>query len=168
MSRTIQPNLTNWKDETTYRGQAMAALIKQYLNIDTEFGLRTIGDNPQQTYPCIFVQPNKPDLATTGKFEINLAFSIFWYVVDNSPVDIVSLAASIGHALEKLFSNNALNDLGTAAPPSHSFYGYEPYWTDITDFNFKVSPTLKNPTSVGGAWMRMGMATINIRTWIIR
>lgn len=168
--RAIQSNLTGVINETNVRGQAMAALIKKYLNIDTEFGLRTIGDNPQQTYPCIFVQPSNydPELVMLGKYQIILPFTLYWYVIDNISADIVAYAADIGHNLEKLFSNNALNDLATTG--SKKFVSYEPFWTEVMKFSFKISPAFLNPTATnnGGKWMVFGTAPIDIRTWILR
>jgi len=170
--RAIQSNLTGVVDEVTYRGQAMAELIKQYLNINTAFGLRNVGDYESLTLPIMFVEPSpgyQADLVMTGKYQIELTFGIYWYVADNNPEDVVSLSSSIGHNLEKLFSNNALNDLGTANPPTHKFYEYDPYWTDVTKFSYRSLPTFKNPlTNPSAEWMRLGKATVGIRTWIIR
>jgi hypothetical protein len=170
--RAIKSNLTGVVDETTNRGQAMAQLIKQYLGIQTKYGLQNLGDNPSLTLPILFVEPSPgyaPELSSTGKYQIILTFNLYWYVVDQSPEDIVSLCSSIGHNLEKLFSNNALNDLGTVSPPSHNFCSYEPNWTDVMKYSFRCLPTFKNPLSNPTAeWMRLGKGTVEIRTWIVR
>lgn len=170
--RAIQSNLTGVVDETTVRGQGMAALIKKYLNIHTSYGLRNIGDYPNITMPILFVEPSPgyvPDLVMMGKYQIELTYFLFWYVVDSQPEDIVSLCSSIGHNLEKLFSNNALNDLATANPPTHSFCNYPGFWTEVEAFSFRCLPTFKNPLpNPTGDWMRLGKGTIKIRDWIIR
>ena len=170
--KAIASNLTGVVDETTVRGQAMVALIKQYLNIQTAFGLRNLGDYQGLTLPILFVEPAPgyaAEIVAVGKYQIELTFFLFWYVADSQPEDVVSLCSSIGHNLEKLFSNNALNDLGTVSPPSHSFYVYEPYWSEVMTFGFRCLPTFKNPlTNQGGEFMRLGKATVKIRTWIIR
>lgn len=170
--REINSNLTGVVDETTVRGQGMAALIKKYLNIQTQYGLMNIGDYPNLTLPILFVEPSpgyEPSLVMMGKYEIALTFYLYWYVVDSKPNDLVSFCSSIGHNLEKLFSNNALNDLGTANPPSHSFCTYPGFWTEVEHFSFRCMPTFKNPLSAPtGDWMRLGRGTVKIRDWIIR
>lgn len=170
--RAIQSNLTGVVDETTVRGQGMAQLIKQYLNIQTGYGLRNLGDMPNVTFPILFVEPSpgyNPSLVMMGKYQIELTYYLFWYVCDTDPEDIVSYCSSIGHCLEKLFSNNALNDLGTASPPSHNFTNYPGFWTEVDSFSFKCLPTFKNPLPNPTAdWMRLGKGTIKIRDWIIR
>ena len=168
----ISTNLTGVINETDVRGQAMVALIKKYLNVQTYHGFQPLGDNPQFRYPCIFVEPapgQVPDLATTGKYKLTINYVIYWFVLDNSAQDIVSLCTSIGENLIKLFSNNALNDLGTANPPSHNFRAYEPYWTDSNMKSVSYVPTLQNVIEQHSEkYMRRGRMQIEIETWVIK
>ena len=104
-----------------------------------------------------------------GKYEIILTYNLYWYVADNNAEDVVSLCSSVGHCLEKLFSNNALNDLGTASPPSHQFCEYDPFWAEVMKFSFRCLPTFNNPLPNKTAdFMRLGKGTVEIRAWIIR
>lgn len=165
-------NLTSIIDETTVRGQGMAALIQKYLTVQTSYGLRNLGDVPNLTFPIMFVEPEAgymPDLVMMGKYQIELTFFLFWYVSSSNPVQVIQDGTLIGHALEKLFSNNALNDLGTASPPSHSFCNYPGFWTEVMNYQFKLSPTFKNPfPNPSAEHMRIGKGTVKIRDWIIR
>lgn len=170
--RGISSNLTNVVDETTVRGQAMTNLIKQYLTIPANYGLMNIGDMPNVVFPILFVEPSpgySPSLVMMGKYEIELTYFIYWYVTDTNQQDIVSFCSSIGHNLEKLFSNNALNDLGTSSPPTHKFCQYDPYWREVSSFSFRCLPTFRNPLPKPTAdWMRLGKGTVKIKDWIIR
>lgn len=170
--RTIKSNLVGVVDETTVRGQAMAQLIQLYVNIPTFFGLRNLGDQPALTLPVLYVEPSpgyEPSLVMTGKYEIILKYNLYWYVADNSAEDVVSLCSSIGHNLEKLFSNNALNDLGTVSPPTHKFCEYDPFWAEVMKYSFRCLPTFNNPLPNKTAdFMRLGKGTVEIRAWIIR
>lgn len=170
--RAISSNLTGVINETTVRGEAMQALIKRYLNLDVYYPFVPIGDKPEVRYPCVFVQPlnQMPDLATTGKYHLTLAYAIFWYVVDNKAQDATALSTSIMENLIKLFSNNALNDLGSVTPPSHHFRAYEPYWTDSNWTNrLRARPPFK--VALPGhaeEYMVFGGGVIEVESWVVK
>lgn len=169
--REIQSKLAGVVNETRVRGEAMAALIHQYLNLQTYYPFRPIGDDPTIIFPHVSVDPRsqEPDLATTGKYHLKLDYAIRWYAFDNSAEDLTDLVSSIGENLVKLFSNNALNDLDTAAPPSHKFASYDPFWTFVTQFPWQQTPLL--PNVIAGRnekYMRVGRMPIQIEAWVIK
>ncbi len=172
MSRALATRLTSVVNETDVRGEAMRALIKQYLNIDVYYPFQPIGDNPKARFPAVYVQPlnQMPDLATTGKYHLRLAYAIFWYVFDNNAQDATILSTDIMENLIKLFSNNALNDLALSAPPSHNFRAYEPFWTDSNwSARLRVRPPYKN--AVQGhdeEYMVFGGGVLEIESWVIK
>lgn len=170
--RGINSNLTSVVNETEVRGEAMRALIKQYLNIDTYYSIRPVGDDPSLRFPCVFVQPlsQMPDLSTTGKYHLRLAYGIFWYCVDNVAADATSLSTSIMENLIKLFSNNALNDLGVVTPPSHNFRSYEPFWTDSNwSARLRARPPMRMALpGKNEQWMVFGGGAIEIESWVVK
>lgn len=170
--RALATNLSGVINETAVRGEAMRALIKRYLNIDTYYPFTPVGDNPQVRFPCILIQPltQMPDLATTGKYHLQLSYAIFWYVLDNKASDAVQLSSDIMENLIKLFSNNALNDLSTANPPTHNFRAYEPYWTDSNwAARLRVRPPFKGAMAGHDEeYMVFGGGVLEIETWVIK
>lgn len=169
--RAINTNLVGVIDETSVRGQAMAALIHQYLGLQTYYPFRPVGDDQTIEYPCVMVDPRNqnPELANMGEYHVKLDYSLRWYVLDNNPTDCGLLCSYIGESLVKLFSNNALNDLATAAPPSHKFCDYDPFWTDVTMMPWQQSPLF--PNVINGRsekYMRVGRMQIQIETWVIK
>lgn len=170
--RAIASNLTGFVDETAVRGEAMRALIKKYLNVETRYPFVPVGDDPTARFPIVYVQPvgQLPDLATTGKYKLTLSYAIFWYVLDNNASDAMYLATSIMENLIKLFSNNALNDLGTANPPSHNFRAYEPFWTDSNwGARLRVRPPFKGAMAGHNEeYMVFGGGVLEIETWVIK
>lgn len=169
--REIQSRLVGVINETRVRGEAMAALIEQYLNVKTYYPFRPIGNDPSIRYPHISVDPRsqEPDLASTGKYHLRLDYYIRWYAFDNSAEDLADLISSIGENLVKLFSNNALNDLGTASPPSHNFCAYDPFWINVVQFPWQQTPILLNVIpGHDEKYMRVGRMPIQIETWVIK
>lgn len=170
--RGLNTNLTNVINETEVRGKAMRDLIKKYLNIDVYYPFTPIGDRPELRFPCVFVQPlnQMPDLATTGKYELRLSYALFWYTYDNVAHDATALSTDIMENLIKLFSNNALNDLGVIVPPSHNFRAYEPFWTDSNWVNrLRARPPFK--VALPGKkeqYMVFGGGVLEIISWVVK
>jgi hypothetical protein len=149
----------NYVNETDLRGRALAALIKQYLNLDTDYG-QLLLTTPNLRFPHIFVDPRGGQdviLETTGgKYELSITYMITWFVIDNSPQDVVSLCTSIEEALIKLLSVNALDDQATAH--TQQFCVYSPYWLYSEMGKTLPTPTFPNPLSANDteSWMRAG------------
>lgn len=165
----IQSKLTGVVNETRIRGEAMAALIHKYLNIQTYYPFRPIGDDPTIIFPHVSVDPRsqEPSLDTTGKYHLVLDYHLRWYGMDNNPDGLADLVSSIGENLVKLFSINALNDLSTTY--SKNFASYEPYWTYVRQFPWQQTPLL--PNVVAGRsekYMRVGRMPIQIETWVLK
>ena len=97
-SRELQSNLTGVVNETRVRGEAMASLIKQYLNIQTYYPFRPIGDDTTILFPHISVDPRsqEPNLSTTGKYHLILDYHLRWYAFDNDAGNLTDFISSIG------------------------------------------------------------------------
>lgn len=112
-------------NEADVRGQALLALIRQYITFaDGYYGFKPIGSSTIK-FPVVFVEPKGQRAIMTGtaKFDLYWTFGIYWYVRDAKSQDCVTLCTFIGEALIKLFSNNALGDIGSV-PPSNKFFNY--------------------------------------------
>ena len=109
--------ILNFIDFADFRGKAMRDLIKQYLNLDTDYG-QLLLTTPGLRFPHIFIDPRGNDdtklVTVGGKYEIAITFMITWFVIDNSSQDVATMSTNIGEALKKLFSVNALGDIATA------------------------------------------------------
>lgn len=154
-------------DYVELRGKALRDLIKQYLNLDTDYG-QLLLTAPNLRFPHIFVDPRGNDetkLSTTGgKYEIDITYMITWFVVDNSPQDVTTMSSKIGEALKKLFSVNALDDM--AGAHTQKFCAYPNFWQYSTMGAIMMPPAFPNPLSGNDteAWMRgarMPLTTID-------
>lgn len=117
MAKTISTTLTvkNYIDD---KAQAILSLIATYIPgfVGRYYGFRQIGSQEKPvSFPAIFLEPLSEDarMITTGKFELKIVYTLWFFVLDNSPEDALTLITSAAEALTKLFSNNALGDLGS-------------------------------------------------------
>ena len=136
MSVSINTSLTVI-NETDVRGEAMLALIKNYITFPNAFyGFKSIGVHKDELrFPVLFVEPKsmKAAMESMGKFKMKWTYAIYWYVRDNKAQDVISQSTFIAQALVKLFSNDALGDLQTTGTKKFKQYpnpsgGY--YWLD--------------------------------------
>jgi hypothetical protein len=114
ISRGASSGLVNVTDGLT---EILISLVKTYIPgiTNTYKGLRPI-DAEDVNVPCVMIQPVSidPKMVTTAKFQKLYLFD-FWYVVGAGTVDeCVVQATDVAEIFMKLFSNNALNDQGTA------------------------------------------------------
>lgn len=169
--QAIQSKLTGVVPEIDNRGLAMCALISQYLVLPVIYGRIAIGTDPKIRFPYMTVEsaPGEDiEMYTMGKYQLTFSYLIDWFCIDNSPSDLTMLVNNIGENLSKLFSNNALNDLATVGA-THNFDSYEPYWTEVQKFGFRSTQSFRNPLSVQKeSWMRLGRATISVRSWVLK
>jgi hypothetical protein len=170
--KTIGVNGLTVTNAFDVKGQAIVALIKQYINgFNTYYGFRTLGVSTEKvSFPACFVDPSDQSavMITTGKYHVRLSYDIIFYVMESSPEGVVTLATSGMEALIKLFSNNALGDLGGAG--TNSFKAYSPYWIDSEMKNMRISRTFQNPgpaekdvSMVRVGWMQLEVQDVLVK-----
>lgn len=160
-------------NDVDVRGQAMVALIKQYIGIQGYYGFRSIGaSEPSITLPCFMVDPKgeRDKMVKLGKYRKQWDYSIYFYVSESSPDAIVTLASFVGEALVKLFSNNALGDLNGANTAKFKQYpnpggGY--YWLNSEMTTLDWSSTFLSGAQQGQKYMRAGIMRLTIEDDVI-
>ena len=168
--RTIVPSSSmTVVNETDLRGQAILALIKQYVPgfTGTYYGFRPFGAD-DLSFPCVMVDVvnQKPKMVSTGKYHLKFTYDIWFFVIDSSPEDVVTLTTSGMEALIKLFSNNALGDLGTAN--SRQFKLYPGFWIDSEMLDAQISRSLLSPLPNKGKYMRAGWLRFEVQDVVIK
>lgn len=174
--KDIVTNLTGVVNEIDVRGQALVDLIKQYVKFASAFyGFKSLGSHPDIQFPVLFVEPKgeKPQMSTTGKYTIRCQYAIYWYVRDNDPKGVIASSSFIGECLIKLLSNNALNDIGVANPPSGKFRQYPNpgggyYWLDSEMSDVKWSVNYLDPKADGVRYERYGRMLFEIMDVILK
>ena len=174
----VVPTTLSVTNETAIRGQAMLDLITQYITFaDSFFGFHPLGSNPQIRFPVLFVEPKSQyaDMdSTTAKFWIKITYAIYWYVRDEKADDCAKLSSFIAEALIKLFSNNALGDIGTANPPSNKFRNYANpggglYWLEAVIKSIDWSVNYLDPeVSPALRYERSGRMLVEIKDVILK
>lgn len=176
MAKTIATTLTV-KNEMDLRGQALLALIVQYIPdfVGRYYGFRQIGDQQNPiSFPAVFVEPTSEDakMTTTGKYLLLITYTIWVFVVDNSPEDCLTLITSAMETLAKLFSNNALGDLGSGN--TNKFKAYTAgdgtvYWIDSEMTPIEISRSFVDAIPNSSArYMRAGMMRFVIQDVVIK
>jgi hypothetical protein len=157
-------------NEFDIRGLAIRDLIKTYVPgvSGVYYGFRPLGSNDLD-YPCIHIEPlmQSPKMVTTGKFHIKWEFGLFFFVRDNDPEQVVTLATSLAESLVKLFSNNALGDLSTSF--SNKFKAYSGYWINSEMLNVEVSRSFVNATPDNqNRYMRAGLLRLEVEDVLLK
>lgn len=169
------PSSLTVKNETDIRGQALLALILQYITIQGYYGFRSLGSS-DIAFPCIMIDPimQKAEMKRLGKYDITITYNVYFYLQESSPDAIVSQATFIGEALIKLFSNDALGDLQSANPPSNKFKQYPNpnggyYWLNSEMSELKWSTSYINATPDNQqTYMRAGLLTLTVMDTVIK
>lgn len=156
-------------NETDIRGQAMLALIKQYISFSSAwYGFKSIGSNPDIAFPVLFVEPKSqvPELVSTVKYHMRWAFAIYWYVRESRAEDAVTNASLIGEQLKKLFSNNALGDINSGTPTKRFRQYANPsggmYWLDSEMKGIQWSTNYLDADPQGMKYERAGRMMLDI------
>jgi hypothetical protein len=167
--RTIAVDTIVVVNATDVRGQAILSLVKQYIPgfPGLYYGFRPFGAN-DLSFPCLMVDvvDQKPRMVSTGKYHIKFLYDIWFFVIDSSPEDVVTLATSGMEALIKLFSNNALSDLGTTN--SRQFKLYPGFWIDSEMMDAQISRSLLSPLPNKGKYMRAGWLRFEVQDVVIK
>lgn len=163
MKEIATHGLGSFVDEIDKRGQAIVSLIPTYLTgVAAYYGFRAIGA-ADLNYPCVFVEPAQvePPMISTGKTHMKFAFDLWFYVIDNNPADVVTLQTSLAWSLVKLFSNNALGDVGSGN--TNQFKNYSGYWIYADTKSVQLSRTMRNPVdNSSGDYIRAGVMRLEI------
>lgn len=124
-------------NETKVRGNAIVDLVDTYVDgiVETVYGFQPLTGAVTRSFPCLFVDPKSQNarMAMTGKYQINLVYDLYFYVVENKPQDVLDMITSLSETLIKLFSNNALDDLSTTFSKKFKTYANPNggmYWLD--------------------------------------
>ena len=165
---SIPTSLTGFVNEADVRGQALVALIQQYATLQVYWGFKNLGAN-DIVFPCIMVEPAREKfwMPALGKFRLEIDYNLYWYCQESNPEAIVTQETDIGAFLKKLFSNNALNDLGSANTKQFKQYrnpntgGY--YWLEATISDITHSPNYVNADAANQqVYMRAGLLQLHI------
>jgi hypothetical protein len=168
----INTSLTGVVNDTDVRGQALIQLIQQYVQLSGYYyGFRSIGSE-DIAMPCVMVEPisKLTNMDRLGKYKIKITYNLYWFVIESNPEAIVTLCDSLSETLEKLFSNNALNDLGTANTNKFKQYanpsgGY--FWLTSEMTGIRWSGTYIDAVP-RGKYMRAGMMQFVIEDVVIK
>jgi hypothetical protein len=157
-------------NEFDVRGKAIRDLIASYIPgiAGRYYGFRNLGDT-DVNFPAIMVEPYLQDakMVSLGKFDLRLTYNLFFFVKDNDPEQVVTLATSLAESLIKLFSNNALGDLSTNF--TNQFKAYSGYWLDSEMSTVEISRSYVSATpndQVG--YMRAGLMRLTIQDVVIK
>lgn len=157
------------------KGRAILALIEQYMKFASfHYGFEAEGDTPEIVYPALFVEPKSeaPIIASIGKFDVRITYGIYWHVRGNSRAEVVSLTGWIGSALKKLFSNNALDVMGTENPPQYRYKAYAGAvpnggWLNSQMLGINYSTTYLNAAAAGVKYQRAGRLMFEVQDTIL-
>lgn len=156
-------------NEFDVRGRAILALLGQYIPgfLGRYFGFKPLGDNDIQ-FPAIFVEPSDQivSMIGTAKTEIKLTYDLYFYVVENNSEELATLISSCAESLIKLFSNNALSDIGSGN--TNKFKAYAGFWTNSEMSGVQVSKAFQNPNQDGPSLMRAGRMRLEIEDFVIK
>jgi hypothetical protein len=172
MFTTIDTGL-NTINETAARGKALVDLIALYIPWlrKVYYGHRPIGAEDIQ-FPCAMVEPTKAlaEMYTTGKFDVKWTFQIYFYILQEDRDALIVQQSAVMEALIKLFSNNALDDMGETTDPdaiqprnSNRFKTYPGYWlnSEMRDMNF--SSTFAWSRNDRPKWARAGLMVLELQ-----
>lgn len=166
---TIETSGITVVNELDVRGRAILALIAQYIPgfRGRYFGFKPTGDN-DIVFPAIFVDPvdESPQLATTGKYEMKWGYDLIFFAVENNPEELATLISSCAESLVKLFSNNALTDIGSGN--TGKFKAYAPFWIGSEMSGVQISKAFQNPDPNNPSLMRAGRMRLEIEDVILK
>ncbi|SRR5229473_1477102 len=164
MTITIPSTLSALANDLDTSARAMRDLIQQKLTVQAYYGFRSLGStDPLIAFPCVFVEPigEKWEMVRLGKFRLTGQVELYWYCQESNQESIVSECLNIGSRLKKLFSNNALDDVGGAN--TNQYFQYPGYWLSCVMSSITYSTNFLNATSDNqNVLMRGGMARLEV------
>jgi len=168
MSNTIISTTLNSgtiADLTQDKLDAIKGLIQTYIPgmANVSYGILLPGDENIKA-PCVMLQPKSktPKMYTTAKYHTTTQIDVMYYVGDDQPTSAVIKATNVGQIFEKLFSNNALGDLGSTN--SNNFKQYFPHWIDSEMSVAQFSQPYKYWINPGPKYFAMGFFKLTLQT----
>lgn len=150
-------------DETSTRGHELIRLIQDKIGFlkGGYYGHRPIGADDIQ-FPCVMVEPTRTtaEMYTTAKFDLHWMFSIYYYILEDNRDALVSQQAEVMEALIKLFSNNALDDIGSGN--SNKYKTNPGFWLSSEMRDMQYSSTFAWARNDRAKWARAGLMTIEL------
>lgn len=148
--------------------QVLIDLFRQYIpGLPPIRGLHNLGVSDQDCapIPCIMVQPEDvtPSMKTTARFEKWYQFHIVWVIGGETPEEVAVLVTDGGALMQKLFSNNALNDR-SASLPSNKYCGYPPYWIFSEMGGIHFEPAFLSGRTPGPKFFAFGEMHLRLQT----
>jgi hypothetical protein len=157
-----------YESQIDIRSQEIIRLLKTYFKGFREvyYGHRPIG-NQDIVFPCAMVEPGSVNVnpGTVGKFHVLIPYQIFFYIQNNDRNVLPKLQADIGWGLAKLFSNNALGDLGSGN--TKKFKGNPGFWIDSTIKELALSATYAWSNDGQPSFARAGILSLQVEDVII-
>jgi len=147
---------------------ALMSLFQTYIpGLPAIRGLHNIGvgDQDRAPVPCIMVQPENvsPTMETSARFTKWYQFHLVWVVGADSIEQATALATDGGVLVQKLFSNNALNDRNTATP-SNQFMVYPSNWLDSKMGAIEYEPAFLSGRTPGPKYFAYGEMHLRLQT----
>jgi len=111
-------------------------------------------------FPACFVSPERwePDLQTNGKYEFWGQVGLYVYHDGNDPDAVGEEASNTVSLLDKMFSNNALDDLNTAGG-SRKFFVNPGFWIMSRFGPVTISPILSYQREAGERFLAAAKCT---------
>lgn len=162
---TVSSSLAAFSTHIETNGQEILTLVKTYIPglVGRYYGYQNIG-RADLSFPALFIEPMLIDykMVTTGKTELWITYMLEWYILENNPTDAVSLCTYVADALKKLFSNNALGDIGSGN--TNKFKNNPGFWIYSEMQNIEIGRSLRNPTPQNqDRYMRAGRMRFKIQ-----
>ena len=145
-----------------------ALLVQNFPDFQIYRGHRPIA-REDVSFPCFMIEPTsaKQEMDTTDVTAVSYVYDIFFYIKDGGRDGLVDLQGATMEALQKLFSNNALNDMQLPAK-SNKYKRYDGFWIDSEMRALQKSPTFKFDGADGEKFCRAGRLTLEVFDRLIR
>jgi hypothetical protein len=165
MSKTIDVATIVPVTDIETKGLQILSLIETYIPgfVGRYYGYKNIGRS-DVSFPALFVEPMSVDfkMITTAKHEIWITYMLEWYILENNSSDAVTVCTYAADALKKLFSNNALGDIGSGN--TNKFKNNPGFWIYSEMQNIEISRSLRNATPQGeDRFMRAGRMRFRVQ-----
>ena len=129
-------------------------------------GWRNLGVNDQERapVPCIMIHSEdvSPKMVTSQRFEKWYAKGIVFVVGGDTPEECETSVTNVGAFMEKLFSNNALNDIATV--PTNQFMAYPGNWLDSAMGAITFKPAFISGRPEGPKYFSYGEFSLRLQT----
>jgi len=142
------------------RVKELKRLITQYIGVSSIYEWhRPIGLQAPWAvnFPCIQIQPQRwePSLETNAKFDFWGQVILYVYCTNQQPEGAGTQCMNFASTLEKMLSNNALDDLQTAGR-TNRYYVHDGFWIESNLSAMEFSPPIHLGRDEGGERFAVG------------